>query len=460
MKINSIASRLLLASALLLPAFLGLTGFFLLKAFEHSLLEAENARLRGHIYLLLSEAELVEAAGASKLQMPSALIEPDLERLNSGLYAYVYNRDNKLIWRSNSGMLLEAPTARDFSSITSIGRLITQNIHIDKRTMFTAHYDVIWEDAQGKGHPFRFAVAHARTTFNAELRAYRSQLWRWLGAATLLLLLAQAAILRWGLHPLSKLALALKAMQSGETQNIAGEHPRELQKVVDNLNQVLAREKALRQRYRNSLSDLAHSLKTPLAVLQSKLTTNSSDSDLQETLNEQVIRMDQVVTYQLQRAVSNQQQGMHNHIHVEQSLQRLQNALQKVYRDKAVKCDIRVVLGTVFAGDEQDLLEMLGNILENAFKYCHQQVIVDARYAQQQLTIRIGDDGPGVPVKERTRILQRGQRLDTSLPGQGIGLAVSVDIINSYGGTLGIGSSTLGGAEFSIQLPLTSPLAN
>lgn len=460
MKINSISSRLLLASALLLPVFLGVTGFFLLKAFESSLLEAENARLRGHIYLLFSVAELAEESGSvNGLEMPSALYEPDFERINSGLYAYIYDRDSQLTWRSNSSTLIEPPAAQIFSANTIVGELFTRDLTISDRPVFTAHYDVIWEDSSGQGHPYRFAVTHARATFNAELHAYRAELWRWLGAATLLLLFAQAAILHWGLRPLSKLASALKAMQSGETQNIAGEHPRELQKIVDNLNQVLAREKALRQRYRNSLGDLAHSLKTPLAILQSKVSANTNEADLLQTLEEQVARMNQVVTYQLQRAVSDQQQGILNHVDVDNVVQRLLTALRKVYHHKAVDCDLRIALGTMFTGDEQDLMELLGNLLDNAFKYCNARIRVEARYTRQYLSILVSDDGPGVPVDQRSRILQRGQRMDTKFPGQGIGLAVAVDIISSYGGTLAISSSDLGGAEFSIQVPLTSPLA-
>lgn len=467
MKINAIRYRLLLASTLLLPAFLGLTGFVLLKAFEHSLMEAEEARLRGHIYLLFSVAELVDESNAlgaedtaADLQMPSALMEPDFERINSGLYAYIYNRDGQLIWLSNSATLLDSPAATDFSSTTTTGKLITQELLLHKRRVFTAHYDLVWEDSNGKGHPYRFAVAHSNAVFKAEQRAYRSQLWRWLGAATLLLLLAQAIILHWGLRPLRRLADALKAMQSGETQNIAGQHPQELQEVVDNLNQVLAREKALRQRYRNSLSDLAHSLKTPLAVLQGKISASTGTSELQQTLSEQVTRMNQVVTYQLQRAVSAQQQGIYKHHDVEQVLTRLQQALQKVYYSKQVSCEIQVVIGTVFLGDEQDLLEVLGNVLENAFKYCRQRISVTAHCAQQHLIIRIADDGPGIPTAAHDLILQRGQRLDTKFPGQGIGLAVALDIISSYGGQLSIHDSALGGAEFCIQLPLTSPAEN
>ena len=455
-KLTSISARLLVASALLLPLFLGLTGFFLDNAFQRSLMAAEDARLRTHLYLLFSVAELPNIRTRKvNLEMPTVLMEPDFERLNSGLYAYIYNEEKELIWRSNSAALMDAPTNDSFAEQSTVGQLIVQEETHDKSLRFSAHYDVIWEDARGKGHPFRFAVTHDGDAFLAELKAYRNQLWRWLGAAGLLLLLAQTMILRWGLRPLSKLARALKAMQSGDTRNIAGEHPRELQRIVDNLNLVLAREEALRQRYRNSLSDLAHSLKTPLAVLQGKLSQDANDGDLQQTLSEQVTRMNQVVTYQLQRAVSSQQQGLNQRIDVEQVVQRLVAALQKVYRDKQVDCQTSVN-NSMFVGDEQDLLELLGNLLENAFKYCHRQVRLEARTEQQQLVISISDDGAGIPIDQQERILQRGQRLDTTQPGQGIGLAVSADIIASYGGQLHIERSSLGGAAFILTLPIAS----
>ena len=456
-KLTSISARLLVASALLLPLFLGLTGFFLDNAFQRSLMAAEDARLRTHLYLLFSVAELPNIRTRKvNLEMPTVLMEPDFERLNSGLYAYIYNEEKELIWRSNSAALMDAPTNDRFAEQSTVGQLIVQEETHDGSLRFSAHYDVIWEDARGKGHPFRFAVTHDGDAFLAELTAYRNQLWRWLGAAGLLLLMAQTVILRWGLRPLSKLARALKAMQSGDTRNIAGEHPRELQRIVDNLNLVLAREEALRQRYRNSLSDLAHSLKTPLAVLQGKLSQDANDGDLQQTLAEQVMRMNQVVTYQLQRAVSSQQQGLNQRIDVEQVIQRLVAALQKVYRDKQVDCQTSVNQNSMFVGDEQDLLELLGNLLENAFKYCHRQVRLDAYTEQQQLVINISDDGAGIPPDQQERILQRGQRLDTTQPGQGIGLAVSADIITSYGGQLHIDRSSLGGAVFILTLPIAS----
>src|SRR5690606_33710814 len=140
---------------------------------------------------------------------------------------------------------------------------------------------------------------------------------------------------------------------------------------LDNLNLVLDREEALPQRYRNSLSDLAPSLKTPLAVLQGRVNEERRDSDLHQTMAEEVTRMNQVATYQLQRAVSSQHQGLHQRIGVKQVVQRLISALHKVYRDKQVDCQPNIASISVFVGDEQDLMELLGNLLENAFKYCH-----------------------------------------------------------------------------------------
>lgn len=450
---TSISSRLLFASALLLPLFLGLTGFFLDRAFNNSLQAAEHARLRGHINLLFSVAELPEATNPKRnsLRMPITLIEADFERPNSGLYAYIYNDKHELVWHSNSAALTDAPSYASVSLRNRPGKMVIDQLTLDDEAYFVGHYDVLWEDAKGKPHPFRFVVVHSGSDYRTALKAYRKELWRWLGAAGIFLLIAQTAILRWGLNPLGKLAIALKAMQSGNTSNIAGEHPRELQEVVDNLNQVLAREQSLRQRYRNSLTDLAHSLKTPLAVLQSNL--NVQDDELRKVTREQVARMNQVVTYQLQRAVSSQQSGTTRRTRLEPIVQRLLGALQKVYAHKHITHLTHLDAHIIATGDEQDLMELLGNLLENAFKYSHSRVELTGVDDGESLILTLDDDGPGVPLEERERILERGQRLDTSIPGQGIGLAVAAEIVHSYQGTIGIYDSPLGGAQFRITLP-------
>lgn len=455
-RFSSIASRLLLASALLLPLFLGLTGFFLDRAFENSLEVAERSRLRGHVNLLMSVAEPVtNNAKIHSLRMPVTLSDADFEHPNSGLYSYIFDNQAKLVWRSNSAALRDTPDYKRIAKSDTPGKMLFSEKVLADNLHFIARYTVKWEDASGAPTPFHFVVAHSADEYNAELKAYRNQLWRWLGAAGIFLLIAQTLILRWGLRPLGKLAQALKAMQSGDTSNIAGEHPRELQRIVNNLNQVLEREQALRQRYRNSLADLAHSLKTPLAVLQSKLVEGAaSDGDLQQIASEQVARMNQVVTYQLQRAVSSQQKGTFRRTRLEPIAQRLFAALQKVYAHKQMEQELDLAPNSIIAGDEQDVMEFFGNMLENAFKYGNKQVRVRSFIEATQLRIDIEDDGPGVPDDQTERILERGQRLDTTIPGQGIGLAVAAEIIRSYEGSISIHRSDLGGARFSLYLPL------
>lgn len=448
----SLSARLLLASALVLPTFLGLTGVFLDQAFQRSLEAAAETRLQGHIYLLFSVAAVDEDTGA--MHMPATLMEPDFEPLNSGLYAFIYDGAGTPVWHSNSAQLLSPPPWEALSPRPQPGELTLDSVTFDGERHWRAHYDVIWETEPGGEYPFRFAVWRNQSTYAAELAAYRSQLWRWLGASALLLLIAQSTILRWGLRPLRRLATALKAMRSGASERIQGRHPRELQPVADNLNQVLDREQALRQRYRDSLSNLAHSLKTPLAVVRARLDDAHIDPELRRPLDEHLERMSQVVTYQLQRAVSGQQQGLNQRAALAPAVQRLLGALEKVYRDKAIQCHCNLQPNAYFPGDEQDLLELLGNLLDNAFKYGRAQVSVSASAEAGALVLHIDDDGPGIAPEDRDSVLQRGTRLDRLQPGQGIGLAVSADIIASYGGQLRIESSPLNGARFTVSLPL------
>ena len=459
-KLTSITARLFFASALLLPAFLGVTGFFLDRAFQVSLLTAEKARLQRNIYLLYSAADLpikpLKKNEKPRLIMPKELKDKDFERINSGLYAYLFNDKKELVWQSNSTSLQTPPTYDQISPKLKPGESAEIIFELENENYFLAYSDIFWEVAKNREMPFRFVAVHDSEDFIAEKNAYRNQLWKWLGAVGILLLIAQTAILRWGLQPLKKLAKALNAMQSGDTRDIEGDHPDELQDIVDNLNQVLAREQALRQRYRNSLSDLAHSLKTPLAVMQAKLSQASADAELQQLAAEQVARMNQVVSYQLQRAVSSQQQGSHQRTELEPIVLRLLNALQKVYVNKGVKIRTTLAAHSVFAGDEQDLMEVIGNIAENAFKYGKSQVAIHSEIKDKHLVVSISDDGPGIPAEQQTRILERGHRLDTNIPGQGIGLAVAADIIHSYAGQLKVSKSSLGGAEFQLWLPTTN----
>jgi len=438
----------------LLPLFLGLTGYALTQGFEDSLEAAEAESLQSQVYLLLGAAELED----TQLTLPDAFAEPRFSQLNSGLLALVSNQKNERIWLSESGRLYAdeldlRPSSEEeaLDSTLTRGRTQFTRSTLAGKPFFIFTHDVSWDVDNGQEQLFRFSIYHEQSIFLAERRAYRAQLWRWLGAAGVLLVLMQWLILRWGLRPLRFLAADLMDIESGDSEQLKGDYPEEVQQVTDNLNAVLLREQQQRERYRNSLNDLAHSLKTPLAVLRSSLgsTTQAQDS----LLESQVIRMDEIIGRQLQRAITRNlapQDKVHN---VEEIAQRLGNALEKVYRDKNIEFNVDISPDCSFNGDARDLMEVLGNILENAFKYCRQTVQLRASNEALSMVMRVGDDGPGIPAALQQDILKRGARADTAQTGQGIGLSMAVEIISGYGGSLELETSELGGAEFVISLP-------
>lgn len=460
LKPGSLSGRLLLASALMLPVFLGFSAYMLDLAFQRSLLAAEREQLNTHIYLLLAAAELRDnQPDNSQLTLPDALTEPRFSQPGSGLYGFVFDAEGTPVWRSASTRLwpadlLDAVVAPITARPIAPGESQFTAIDAGEENYYRFDYDVAWETDDGAQPRYRFSVLHTQTTLRAEQEAYRRQLWWLLGGLALLLLIAQAAIMRWGLRPLVTLARHLHQVEQGETSTLQGNYPREIQPVTDNLNRVLTLERTQRERYRNTLADLAHSLKTPLAVLRGAL--NKPGENLQTVVDEQVERMDQIVRHQLQRAVTGAHGQPGRKTDVATAIERLAAALQKVYADKRIRFSLDAPQPAYFQGDESDLMELLGNILENAFKYGRQQVKVAVERKDEELHITVADDGPGIPAHLQQQILQRGARADTAQPGHGIGLAIAVDIVSSYRGSLGIGVSGLGGAEFRVMFPGSS----
>jgi len=253
------------------------------------------------------------------------------------------------------------------------------------------------------------------------------------------------------LRPLRQIENQIGEIEQGERESLAGEFPTELTGVARNMNLLIDSERGRSERYRNTLDNLAHSLKTPLAAMRALLNQGERNS---ARYNEQIDRMDEIVRYQLRKpaASSTRKIGLGT-VRVAREVARLGEGLKKVYHDKGPAIDIVIGDDVRFRGDTGDFLEMAGNLLDNACKWCEQQVRISARQDPQGLLIKVEDDGPGVPEEAAEALLQRGTRLDESTPGHGIGLAIVKEIAESYRGTLEIGRSALGGAEFRILLP-------
>lgn len=439
--INSLSGRLLLASALLMPLFLGFTGLYLERGHRLGAEAAEAERLQLLLLTLLAEAEYEQS-----LWLPEQLLEARFNQPASGLYAAVTTPAGDLLWQSRSSQatnleqqLLSLPVLqpgqRDFSRQTSL---------------FRFSYQVLWQTEAGADIPLLFTLLETAAPLDAAVSSYQRSLLLWLGGSAILLLLVQAGILAWGLRPLRTLSRDLGRIETGHSDQLAGAYPAELQGITDNLNTLLHSEKERRAKVRNTLSDLAHSLKTPLAVISS---ADHEAPDYPELVKEQTGHMEQIVSYQLQRAAGGSHKLLQI-IDVPHTVRRLQSGLEKVYGEQGIRFQTVLAPESVFRGDERDLLELLGNLMDNACKHGQGKVRVTATGGSKQpLEITVEDDGKGISPDLASTLMQRGIRADSRSSGQGIGLAVVADIVESYRGQLRIEPSPLGGACLRVTLP-------
>jgi two-component system sensor histidine kinase PhoQ len=354
-----------------------------------------------------------------------------------------------LVWHSRSTLAGDRPATPALAPGTHRFETVAA---ANGESHFVQSFGVRWATPHG-AWPFTFSVAENLDAYEHQLGVYRRSLLGWLGAMGLLLLVAQWLTLRWGLRPLRRVADELTALEDGRQSQITGDYPTELQRLASNLNTLLVHERTRQQRYRDALADLAHSLKTPLAVLRGTVREGNSDANQAAVVDAQVERMDRIVGYHLRRAATAGRPAIGAAREARPLVDRLLAALRKVYGDKAVVVEVSIDPAAPFRGDEGDLMEALGNVLDNAFKWCRSRVRVSAGSDAAGFRLTVEDDGPGIAAVAAQRVLERGVRMDPSVPGHGLGLAVSRDIAESSGGTIAIARSVLGGAAVTLRFP-------
>ena len=274
-------------------------------------------------------------------------------------------------------------------------------------------------------------------------------MWTWLGGAGLLLLLSQAALLQWGLSPLRRVAGEIRRIEQGEQAEVQQHYPSEIAALTDNLNILIRQERVRQTRFKEALSYLAHSLKTPLAVLRGAV---DSPDTLRATVAEQVRRMDDIVQHQLGRAGASGTARFSPFLRLAPIVERVRDALAKVHAGKGLAIALDCPDDLEWRIDEGDAFEMLGNLMDNACKWAERRVAVHIARDVQGLTIRVDDDGPGFPIDTAAVLLLHG-RADEQVPGHGVGLAVVNDLVISHQGTLALTRSPWGGARVEIVLP-------
>ncbi|HBQ78937.1 MAG TPA: two-component system sensor histidine kinase PhoQ, partial [Erwinia persicina] len=286
--------------------------------------------------------------------------------------------------------------------------------------------------------------------------------WSWFSYVLLANLLLIIPLLwlaaHWSLRPIGALAAQVRELEAGTRETLNPAPPQELKGLVRNLNLLLDNERQRYTRYRTTLSDLTHSLKTPLAVLQTTLRSlrggrNLSIEQAEPIMLEQISRISQQIGYYLHRAsMQADHHALKRDVHsVPALLDGLCSALNKVYQRKGVVLTLDISPEVIFVGEQNDFMEVMGNVLDNACKYCLEFVEISVQQTEKTLLLIVEDDGPGIPENKRDLIFIRGQRADTLRPGQGLGLSLARDIMEQYAGDIHASTSQLGGARMAVE---------
>ena len=309
----------------------------------------------------------------------------------------------------------------------------------------------------GNEKVFTLVVAEDGTLTDVRVRTFKNALWLALTISFVFILLAQTFAARWSIRPLQNLMQELKGVRAGKQSEIKGIYPAELSGVSSGLNDLINHEGNQTQLYRNSLANVAHSLKTPLAVINSALESGMSEDQLKREVRAQAKRMSDTISYQLSVAARSGRSTFTKPQEIEPVAMELVQSLEKIHQAKKALCEFEIEPHLSYPINKGDLQELLGNLLENAFKWCRRRVLltVQSNSASQEVVFMVEDDGAGVPEESIHDIIKRGVRADERVQGHGIGLAIVDDILRSYEGVLAIEKSEeLGGAKFIITLPL------
>ena len=463
---NSIARRVTLASTAVLVLSLTLIGFSLERTYRESVVTGAGDQLRPVIYALMGSAE--EAEGF--LSFADGVSQPRLQQPDSGMYALVADRAAGVFWRSPSltiadpGLDLQLSAHGMEARQSAVGVFAFDAIQ-GSVDVYCLSNEIFWEGL--KTPEVVFTVCVDQQPYQTSIDNFRLGLVTSFGVLLLLLSLVSVLALRWGMRPLRQIQDQLQELEQGDRKQLEEVQPRELLGLVASLNRFVTFEAAQRKRHRQALDDLAHSLKTPLSVLGLGIRREPPDLPL---LEDQISRMQGIVDHQLSRVARIAQTEKpvdRPWVSVRPVVQRLIRALSVSHAESEFEFPAHEDMALRI--HEDDLLDILGNVLENACKHGARRIRVTISHsggveaaAPNQiegagLVLCVEDDGPGIEQSQVASVLSRGARLDSQAPGQGIGLAMVVELLSAYEGSMDIQPSGLGGVAVCLSFPQARP---
>lgn len=455
--VASLRWRLLLAALLAVSLALVLAGVAIARLFERHVTQQFDLRLQDQLTQLLAALE-PDADGQPVLARP--LADPRWQRPYGGLYWQVQavgRAEAEPALRSRSLWDERLPLADDTLPDGALHRHALpgpagQRLRALERA-------VQWGD---HGPRWRVVVAADTRELEQALGAFHGALARSLAGLGAALLAAVAAQLWLGLRPLRALQQALQAVRTGRQTRLQGAFAAEVQPLVEDFNRVLAHDEQGVERARRLAGNLAHAIKTPLAVIGTLAEElQPREPALATALQEQVQRLREQVDWHLRRARAASAAHPARPTPVQPVLEGLLRVMRKVHAARAdgaepLELDVQADPAAVFAGEAQDLQEMAGNLLDNACKWARRRVQVTVRRDGDRLRLTVDDDGPGLTPEQCRQVLARGVRADERVPGSGLGLDIVREVAALYGGTLTLARAPLGGLRAALELPSVS----
>ena len=440
---KSLTFRLIVGASLLCGATLLAAYVLLTTLFDLHLRRGIDAELVDRLDDLAAGLETTADGGIRLGREPDL---PKYDRQLSGYYWQVESEDtppirSRSLWDARLPSLV-AQNALGEISLREIKGPRSERLRLAQRTL----------QFEAPTPPVTFSVAADLAPVQVAARQFSRIL-----AIALVFLgvgLVSAVVLqvRVGLRPLQEIKSALAAIRAGGVKRLSDDAPTEIAPLAHELNALLDHHGSLIDRARGQAGDLAHALKTPLAVLRNEM-ENEATPDRKLAL-EQIDAMTDAVQHHLARA---QAVGGARLLGVRADAAHAIEALARTLprmSDRDIEVEVALSANSLwFAGEAQDLSELLGNLLDNACKWATAKVRIAAERASDRLKIEIGDDGPGIAAEQRAKALQRGGRLDERKPGSGLGLTIALDLATLYGGSLTLGRSALGGLKVEIDLP-------
>jgi signal transduction histidine kinase len=452
---GSIAARLFYSAVLWSSAILFVAGVIFSTLYRHGAFDAFDMRLG--VYLRALVADVATPGDDSRLG-PGQLGEPQFELTLSGWYWQITRLDSEKPEIRSSRSLFAARLPRLSDPEASLGPG-------DARRGFVLGPDDarlrMVERVIDVGDQGRFLIQVAATTADVERDITRFKIELAITFVLLALALIGSTILqlRYGLRPLRLLHDGVAAIRRGEAEKLDGDYSTDLAPLAGELNLLVAANREVIDRARTQVGNLAHALKTPLSVIVNEAA--EENTPLAEKVRAQTAVMRDQVTYYLDRArAAARAQAIGSVAEVEPVLAALARTFGKIHRDSGLSFVVDAPGDLRFMGEKQDLEEMVGNLADNAGKWARRQVLLSAALESRGdaggrpfIAIVIDDDGPGLPEASRSEMLRRGQRLDETKPGSGLGLSIVTDLAALYGGSLSLEDNPVGGLRAVLRLP-------